>query len=414
MVQHICVKCKKEFNKKSTYLDHINKKIPCLIPQKLLTNTHEKLTKTNKFDENIKKIDENNDKIDENNINMCCNFCGAYYNRKDNLKRHMEKFCKVKKIQDEVKENIFKILLAKDEELKTHKNQINKLEEYIKNISNINLDLNNKVNKLIEKISIGNINKGVINNNNINNNIIITTEQLCNFGSEDIKQIDTKLFKNLNGKYGKEIFLECAKNIYNNLSKNKTLYFSDLSREKAMAFDKGQWNLIPMDKAINTINDQIRAYFKHNEANYERLKIPEVKKHYDETIKKYYKMYYQEYDKTDRYEPAQSRLDEFNRVVLNGLKEFFYNIRDDVKNNYETIQNKILDTNLLKKIDYIPEKKPRGRPKKVVEKTTLEDLNPKKVVNSTIKTPIKNDLESDSDDDFIIIKKSTKNKKYLL
>ena len=29
MVKHICVKFKKEFNKKSTYLDHINKKISC-------------------------------------------------------------------------------------------------------------------------------------------------------------------------------------------------------------------------------------------------------------------------------------------------------------------------------------------------------------------------------------------------
>ena len=277
----------------------------------------------------------------------------------------------------------------------------------------MNLDLNNKVNKLIEKISIGNINKGVINNNNnninnINNNIIITTDQLCNFGSEDIKLIDTQLFKNLNGIFGKEIFLECAKNIYNTLSKNKTLYFSDLSREKAMAWNNGKWNLIPMDKAINTINDQIRAYFKHNESNYERLKIPEVKKNYDETIKKYYKMYYQEYDKTDRYEPPQSRLDEFNRVVLNGLKEFFYNIREDVKSNYDLIQKKILDTNLLTKIEYKPEKKPRGRPKKVIEPSTLEGF-PKKVIESNIKS----DSESDSDD-MIIINRSNRNKKHLL
>jgi hypothetical protein len=404
MVQHICVKCKKEFNKKSTYLDHINKKFPCvqtpinlfITPEKLQKNTknEEKTNKTNKIDENI----ENNEIL-----NLSCQFCGLVFNRKDNLNRHIKDRCKVKKLQDEEKENIFKILLAKDEELKTHKNQINKLEEYIKNISNINLDLNNKVNKLIEKISIGNINKGVINNNNINNinnnNIIITTDQLCNFGTEDIKLIDPNLFKNLNGKFGKEIFIECAKNIYNTLSKNKTLYFSDLSREKAMAWDNGKWNLIPMDKAINTINDQIRKYFKHNEENYERLKIPEVKKNYDETIKKYYKMYYQEYDKTDRYEPAQSRLEEFNRVVLNGLKEFFYNIRDDVKNNYDQIQKKILDTNLLNKIEYKPDKKPRGRPKKVIEPITIEDSNTNKKV---VSTSIKNDLDSDSDELVII------------
>jgi hypothetical protein len=416
MVKHICIKCKKEFNKKSNYLEHINRKFSCIQPQEILTDPQEKLIKTNNFNKNNEKFDENIEKFEENNINMCCKFCGAYYNRKDNLKRHMEKFCKVKKIQDEEKENIFKILLAKDEENKELKESNKELKEYIKRITDMNLDLNNKVNKLIEKISIGNINKGVINNNtntnninNINNNnIIITTDQLCNFGSEDIKLIDPNLFKNLNGKFGKEIFLECAKNIFNTLSKNKTLYFSDLSREKAMAWNNGKWNLIPMDKAINTINDQIRAYFKHNEGNYERLKIPEVKKHYDETIKKYYKMYYQEYDKTDRYEPAQSRLDEFNRVVLNGLKEFFYNIKEDVKNNYDQIQKKILDLNLLNKIEYKPEKKPRGRPKKVIEPTN-QDTKPKKV-----EPKIKNEVDSDSDDDIIIINRPRKNKNYLL
>jgi uncharacterized C2H2 Zn-finger protein len=402
------MKCKKEFKKKSHYLDHLNKKFSCIKNPEILFDTPEKLPKKTENEEKINKIIENN----ENNeiLNLNCQFCGIIFNRKDNLNRHIKDRCKVKKLQDEEKENIFKILLAKDEQNKKQESEIKELKEYIKNITNMNLDLNNKVNKLIEKISIGNINKGVINNNtnNINNNIIITTDQLCNFGFEDIKQIDTQLFKNLNGKFGKEIFIECAKNIFNTLSKNKTLYFSDLSREKAMAWDKGQWNLIPMDKAINTINDQIRAYFKHNESNYERLKIPEVKKNYDETIKKYYKMYYQEYDKTDRYEPPQSRLDEFNRVVLNGLKEFFYNIKEDVKNNYEQIQKKILDSNLLNKIEYIPEKKPRGRPKKVIE-PVIEDTKPKKL----IETNIKNEPESDSDD-LVIVKRRPINKKYLL
>ena len=112
---------------------------------------------------------------------------------------------------------------------------------------------------------------------------------------------------------------------------------------------------------------------------------------------------------TKSFEPAQERLDEFNRVVLNGLKEFFYNIRDDVKNNYDQIQKKILDTNLLNKIEYIPEKKPRGRPKKSIE-TTLEDSNTNKKI---VSTSIKSESESDSDE-LIIINRPTRNKKHLL
>ena len=107
----------------------------------------------------------------------------------------------------------------KDEENKKH---ITKLEDYIKKLTDMNLDLNNKVSKLIEKVSVQNINKGVINNNNVNNNtnIIIGTDKLCNFGFEDLQIINPSLFNNLYGKFGKEVFLECVKNIYRTISSN--------------------------------------------------------------------------------------------------------------------------------------------------------------------------------------------------
>lgn len=72
------------------------------------------------------------------------------------------------------------------------------------------------------------------------------------------------------------------------------------------------------------------------------------------------------------------------------------------------IQKKILDSNLLNKIEYIPEKKPRGRPKKIIE-PVIEDTKPKKL----IETNIKNEPESDSDD-LVIVKRRPINKKYLL
>ena len=104
MVKYSCPKCNKEFDRKSNYLDHINKKFPCIPFIEEITPVILK--------EPVKNLLEN-----ENNL--CCNYCGLEFNRKDNLKRHIEKVCKVKKLQDEEKENIFKILLAKDEELKT-------------------------------------------------------------------------------------------------------------------------------------------------------------------------------------------------------------------------------------------------------------------------------------------------------
>lgn len=394
MVLYKCNNCLKEFDKKDNFIKHTErKKKPCrqnitliqnnpfesiLIQKSRLNLISDK--NDNKFIENMMNID-NIVNIDNLLLedDFTCEYCGKTFYNNANLHKHIRNnSCKVKKLQDQEKENIFKILLAKDEEIKelieynkkTEENN-KELKEYIKKLTDMNLDLNHKVSKLIEKVTVQNINKGIINNNinnNINNfnNIIISANKLVNFGTEDVKQIDNELFKNLQGKIGKYVFIECAKNIYNNDSKNKTLYFSDLSREKAMAFLDGKFQLIPMDKAINTVNDQIRKYIKHNEVFYnERLKIPEVKKNYEEGIKKWFKMYYSEYDENDRYEPSPERIEEFNKVVQNGLKEFFFNIKDNVKNNHNNILQEIQNDSLFKKIDFKQEKKLRGRPKKI-------------------------------------------------
>ncbi len=361
MVVHICERCNKEFNKKSNYLEHINKKFICkpIINEKNNIITPPQIPYIIPINQNINQNLNQNLKIDN-----FCPYCGIVLSRKDHLKRHIESTCKVKKLQDTEKENIFKILLAKEEEtkkeIKKKDEHINKLEDYIKNLTNMNFELNNKVGKLLEKVSVNNINNGTINQVN---NIIISKDQLCNFGTEDVTKIDTKLFKKIKGKTGKFIFRQCAENIFNNLSNNQTLYVSDLSRDRAMAFENGEWKIIPMQKAIDTVTNQIRLYFKHNSKDAELLKDPEFKKEYDDYLVKYYKKYYDEYDKNDRYRPPQETLDEYNRVVNEELKRFFYDIRNKVQKNYSNIKKQILDNNILKQIEYVPPKRGRGRPK---------------------------------------------------
>ncbi len=415
MVVYRCEKCNKIFKQKGHYLTHINKKFSCtsiIVTPQIPTIPHiNPLILQNSQFINPNLIIQGT-KNNVENLNNSCEYCGIIISRKDHLKRHMDKYCKVRKLQNEEKENIFKILLAKDEENKRemlkkdeeikkkdeeNKKHITKLEDYIKKLTDMNLDLNNKVTKLIEKVSVQNINKGVINNNNnnINTNIIIGTDKLCNFGSEDLQIINPSLFNNLFGKYGKEVFLECVKNIYNNESKNKTLYISDLSREKCMAWENNNWNLISWQKAVNTVEAQIRKYFKHNEKYYEeKLKDKKIKEKYDNQVKKWYKMYYDEYDEDDKYEPPESRLQEFHRVVNNGLQDFFYNIREDIKTNHDKIKNKLMDDTLLKQINYEPPKKGRGRPKKA----------------ETIANQIQNDQEIKNNINIKVTKSTDKNK----
>jgi hypothetical protein len=126
MVNYICEKCNKEFKQKGHYQDHLNKKFPCKPKPIIIINTQENLTYLDKS-------------------NLCCNFCKSVFNRRDNYKRHMDKFCKIKKLHDEEKkkekekEKESNILLNKDEEIK-------KVNEDNKQITDINIELkiNNK------------------------------------------------------------------------------------------------------------------------------------------------------------------------------------------------------------------------------------------------------------------------------
>ena len=68
MVVHICLKCKKEFNKKSMYIAHINKKFDCT-PNNIIIEEPQKLLHP---PQNILNL---NDKDDKENIDL---FVQAY------------------------------------------------------------------------------------------------------------------------------------------------------------------------------------------------------------------------------------------------------------------------------------------------------------------------------------------------
>ncbi len=416
MVNYTCPKCNVVFPKKYNYEKHINKKFSCnQIKNESILNPDENLSIQNESKNN--KIDF---KIEENeNINFCCNFCNKKFFNKSNLTKHLKNnSCKVKKYQDEQKENIFKLLLERDEQInklnqekqkllykieednkkreeetnkklikleEENKKNLKNMEEYIRKITDLNLDLNSQVKNLMEKLSVSNTN--ITNNNIVNNNINninISTDKLVDFGKEDIKEIDLTEFNKIFGKVGKHIFTTSAGNIWNNKPKYKNLYVSDLSRDKAMTVKNGKFELTPLNTVLITINQQLLQYFKYNLEQLEKLGDKKKLKNFDDNINKYYKMYFRAYaDAKDRFIPDDKRLDEFDRVVNKELTEYFYNIRDDVKNNYNKIVDDIKKDNILQKINYEPPKKPRGRPKKITF-NILEGSSSKKISTDII------------------------------
>ena len=238
MVKRQCPKCNALFDRKSHYDYHINRKTDCSKNKSIYDEEHNlcqnmqfcaeivpkyaKLgTKTNLELEN-EKIPEENPVNPENPINnqvldrdLCCQYCWKNFSSKSTLTRHLKSNCKVKKENDEEKENIFKLLLEKDlqhkeevEELKKHNEKIIKCNnEEVEELKKQNKLLMDKINKLItinsksaksSKTTNTNSNN-TINNTNTNNNQKITTNTqnnnnivMVNFGKEDLSIIDSQ------------------------------------------------------------------------------------------------------------------------------------------------------------------------------------------------------------------------------
>ena len=171
MPSHICPKCNKDFNRKSNYDYHINKKSLCKIlnvtenaemvdseilntetvnseilntkvvnivpsndiPPDAQINVHNKIELINNLDvdvkenNNIKLVDNLGKNVNENDIedlggdanNNICPYCNLTFTRKNNLNRHIKVRCKSKKYNDKLE-----ILKTENDKLKT---EINKL-----------------------------------------------------------------------------------------------------------------------------------------------------------------------------------------------------------------------------------------------------------------------------------------------
>ena len=125
MVEHKCEKCNAIFYKKSHLIQHINKKKQCEVKEEQNNNQNNIIIKTLKNSKIIQKNDYNN--LGTNNIKPnnnfdiptpTCFYCKKTFYQTSNLKRHQDNHCKVKKEQDEQKEEIFKQLLVKEQMLK--------------------------------------------------------------------------------------------------------------------------------------------------------------------------------------------------------------------------------------------------------------------------------------------------------
>ena len=405
MVLHPCPKCNVVFNKKSTFVRHINRVFDCSPKdskeensQKLteINKNSQKLTEINKNSQKLTEINKNSQKLIEMNSNsnpilndqeisfeeqgclgvlnvdpdstktndisnidestFCCSYCNKKLVNKYSLLRHINESCKIKKENDEKKENTFKMLLERDKMLlerdkilferdKQKENEINELKKQNKLFEEQNKILLDKIDKLINMKSNSkqsntiNNNQKITNNhqkitNNTQNNNII----MVNFGKEDLSIIDERLFIDRiikkNTVSGVKIPDEILKIIHFNpmYPQLSNIYISDINREKCMVWEDGEWKLSNVDN-IPQVMDKI-CIFSTDQINILREKYPNNKVLNDRlnVIEKYNNMidedYIQDLREDDDYnanKPLIKRAEDFQKLAYDTIKKTLYN-----------------------------------------------------------------------------------------
>jgi uncharacterized C2H2 Zn-finger protein len=220
MVLYTCEKCNKEFNQKSNYLKHINRKKPCI--------------------------------SNESNIIIYkCEKCNKDFNYKTSYLYHINKINSCYTVNFEEKCNSLEIELInlkKDLELLTNKNII---------LENENKTLNNLVNKCLENNKTIKTNNTTNNNNtnNINNTINNINVNLVPFGMENLDDLTPEEKKTILNA-GMFCSVMCAKKLNCNprLPQYQNIAFTNLRSNDAKIYDKDKtWKTVDKEDLFETV-----------------------------------------------------------------------------------------------------------------------------------------------------------------
>jgi hypothetical protein len=319
MVVHTCKKCGKKFDRKFNYTNHINKKYSCDI--------------NIKFDAKEQDDDDSDDNKIKNPLE--CVFCSKVFSAVYNLNKHIKNNCKVKKENDNEKENIFKELIDKEDELAEEKKKNLRYEKMIETLEEKVNNLEKDVN-CIKKKKPSKVVNNITNNNNTNNIIMI------NNGKENLEIIDKREFINRIVKdfkiTGLRIPNELLKLIHFNdkYPELKNIYISDINRNKCMIYDNDKWQLSAVDKIpeivdkivkySNEQNEELSEQYKNNKNVVSRLKV----------IDKYTKLaddeHLQDLIENDAPKKDIDRCKKFKQDTHDLIKVSLYNEGKNIKN----------------------------------------------------------------------------------
>jgi hypothetical protein len=277
-----------------------------------------------------------------------CNFCLYSTNRNHNLKRHLQS-CRIRKEENKDKEEIFKELVMKYNELKIEHDQLYEsiLELKKDNISRPSFQIVPEPTTKDHQIQIpqtanhiNNIhtNNTQTNNTQTNNTGTINNNIIFQFGKEDLSKIDDKFITDALKLSGYFIPIKMVENIHCNplYPHFHNVYISNIDKGKAMIHTGEKWELSNynaisdnlLDKSVNLIEERVKEIATSTATSVNR------KMAFDRKMKVLEKIKQIDYDdeNNDHLDDNElRRRDYLRKMSKDGIKLVLYNKRDTIR-----------------------------------------------------------------------------------
>ena len=235
-MEYQCSKCLHTYRDNYDLQRHINRKFPCT------TVNHGKSFLNQLESPQIAGHTKTTTKVIEIVKNQCYH-CKKIFSTNSNYHRHIRDYCKIKRKQENEKEQIFKELLF---EVKALKKSNEELQNEIRN-NKSNQTINNNTN---------NINNGTINQFNI-----------LAFGKEDTSHITNKEWNRIINRQYKSIEELVVKTHFdNNKPENHNIYISNIKSKYIMVYDGKTWCIKDKKDTIDELYDE-KAYIILNKVD---------------------------------------------------------------------------------------------------------------------------------------------------